>query len=403
MKTGFGWTLLSREALKNAEAHLREHTQGVRDEVGFLALHQAYADRFFPGTSVLQTRLRYALFVPWIYERLLARPPAERADRAVEREEVQLAGRLKKSNAENIIGGRNYPEPTSQPPTLVYWTALGTWGILRPLLGQLPSRATIHQLLVRRREAHRQIDDDKQPLEQGKRPFGSIPQPPKDWDEVSKPLTFALAREERIYLKLLLSAVMRPGAGGSQSLLARLAERGTSVGKSPFPWVAAIQAEADAEDRAALERASKAAALSAIGRAVYAAMVEEIRESDGLETANTHREHLAAIVPTYKHAALALDPDQLAEDSPDLARASIVEILKSTQNWLRRGGNYLQLRDLYAKAESARKGGRARLPRTPSARRKRVEWTPDKHTLAAPIHYRWDKVTRLLGDLRGDS
>ena len=59
MKSALGWTLLSREALKRAETQLRDDLQGVRDEVGFLALHQAYADRFFPGTSVLHTRLRY--------------------------------------------------------------------------------------------------------------------------------------------------------------------------------------------------------------------------------------------------------------------------------------------------------------------------------------------------------
>jgi hypothetical protein len=63
MEPVFGWTLLSPEAIRKAEAQLREDAEGVRDEIGFLFLHQAYADRFFPGTSVQQTRLRYALFV----------------------------------------------------------------------------------------------------------------------------------------------------------------------------------------------------------------------------------------------------------------------------------------------------------------------------------------------------
>ena len=54
-----GWIHFSRDALRRAEARLREEQEGVRDEIGFLLLHQAYADRFFPGTSVLQTRLRY--------------------------------------------------------------------------------------------------------------------------------------------------------------------------------------------------------------------------------------------------------------------------------------------------------------------------------------------------------
>lgn len=69
MKAQFriGWIHFSREALRRAETRLREEQEGVLDEIGFLLLHQAYADRFFPGTSVLQTRLRYIFFVPWLY------------------------------------------------------------------------------------------------------------------------------------------------------------------------------------------------------------------------------------------------------------------------------------------------------------------------------------------------
>src|SRR5688572_25317387 len=89
----FGWTYLSREALKKAQAQLANQVQGVRDEIGFLELHQRYADRFFPGTSVLHTRLRYALFLPWMYEALAKRRITGPVQRAVEREEMRLVGR----------------------------------------------------------------------------------------------------------------------------------------------------------------------------------------------------------------------------------------------------------------------------------------------------------------------
>ena len=62
--SSYGWTYLSRSALRRAEHQLSGAGEGVRDEIGFLILHQRYADYFFPGTSVLHTRLRYALFVP---------------------------------------------------------------------------------------------------------------------------------------------------------------------------------------------------------------------------------------------------------------------------------------------------------------------------------------------------
>lgn len=134
MESKFGWTLLSREAVKRAELQLRDEAEGVRDEVGFLSLHQGYADRFFPGTSVLHTRLRYVLFVPWLYESLIAQVDRHGISAAIERREIALAGRLKAAGERGIIGGQRYPKPTTQPPTMVYWTALRTWRILRPLV-----------------------------------------------------------------------------------------------------------------------------------------------------------------------------------------------------------------------------------------------------------------------------
>ena len=66
MKPILGWTMLSREEMRQAE-RLASGEQDTRDEIGFLLIHQGFADRFFPGTSVLHTRVRYALFVPWLY------------------------------------------------------------------------------------------------------------------------------------------------------------------------------------------------------------------------------------------------------------------------------------------------------------------------------------------------
>ena len=38
-----------------------------RDELGLGAVRDSIADFLFPGTSTIQTRLRYMLFVPWVY------------------------------------------------------------------------------------------------------------------------------------------------------------------------------------------------------------------------------------------------------------------------------------------------------------------------------------------------
>ena len=44
----------------------------TRDELGIGVIRDLLADELFPGTSTIQTRLRYMLFVPWIYQQLEA-------------------------------------------------------------------------------------------------------------------------------------------------------------------------------------------------------------------------------------------------------------------------------------------------------------------------------------------
>lgn len=116
-----GWAALSRTRLNKAEAQLEQGQEGVRDEVGVLALHTAYADRFFPGTSTQQRRLRYALFVPWQIESLLRRKTtAAQARGELERGEIQLANRLSGEEF-GVIGVQNAAEgrPVSIPASSV--------------------------------------------------------------------------------------------------------------------------------------------------------------------------------------------------------------------------------------------------------------------------------------------
>ena len=60
--------------------------QGTLDEMGLGSLRDVLSDTLFPGTSSIQTRLRYVLFIPWLYQRLETRRvrsgDVERAARA---------------------------------------------------------------------------------------------------------------------------------------------------------------------------------------------------------------------------------------------------------------------------------------------------------------------------------
>lgn len=49
-----GWTFLSREALSRAKAQMDEESLGVRDEIGFLTIHQRYR-RYIEEQSPFET------------------------------------------------------------------------------------------------------------------------------------------------------------------------------------------------------------------------------------------------------------------------------------------------------------------------------------------------------------
>ena len=398
MKSALGWTLLSREALKRAETQLWDDLQGVRDEVGFLALHQAYADRFFPGTSVLHTRLRYALFVPWLYKKLVKKGVG-RITAALVQEEIALAGRLRRSNEDGVIGGRSYPEPTSQPASMVYWTALGAWQILRSQSGASPTRSSVHRYLARRTSNIKFHDDDHQLLEESEPVFVEVPKPPKEWDDQSAPLDFSLQDEEARFLRGTLLGVHRPDGDRAPSLLARLVN--APLRGSSSLWDATVLRAAEPEDRDALQRARQVAALSAVGRGVYAALVEEMRENDGLPAEKHHRGYLKTVVAKYREEALALDVATVRNDAPGGINDAILTVLRETQTWLQRPrATAMNLHEIYEAAERRRKGRRARLVHSIAGREKRQEWLPGEHPEAEPLHYRWRQVRRLLLDLQ---
>ena len=107
--------------------------QGTLDEMGLGSLRDAISDALFPGTSYLQTRLRYVLFVPWIYRRLESRQRAgANVAEAARRNEIGLIGALERSSAEaDGIIGVVARASLVRLPSSVYWNALTTWGIFQ--------------------------------------------------------------------------------------------------------------------------------------------------------------------------------------------------------------------------------------------------------------------------------
>lgn len=390
VEPSLGWTYLSREALARAKAQMDNESFGVRDEIGFLTIHQRYSDRFFPGTSVLHTRARYAIFVPWIFEDMagLVGPAASRELR--ERERV-LAGRLSSAGESQVIGGRVYPQPSSQPPSTVYWNALAVWGILRPRPnGRAISRAQAFHLL---KNFGLGTDDDGQPLLHSAAPFLTLPERPETWHGGT--LSLRLTLMEAAFLRERLGQLRRPESH-ELSLLARLVR--TEAVSPQSMWTPEVRALAGS-DKAPLVRAHQVACLACVGRAVYGALLESVCEmKDGRETSTRHRDHLRSVIEEYGPDAVGLDVDALEMDIGTLP-SKLRTVLTATKDWITRSpAKPAALLDVYTLAEG-RKGPRARLAMTPNGRARRLEWSNDEHALAGPLHYRWEQVGILLDDL----
>jgi hypothetical protein len=226
-------------------------------------------------------------------------------------------------------------------------------------------------------------------------PFVALPPRPTNWAG-SEPLNFELLPREATFLHARFSD-LRPARLPKQlSLLARLAN-GKSV-EAGHCWEPGL-VELAKEDGAKLRRAGCAASLAAVGRAVYAALVETLQEEeDHLSIGRRHRDNLPVVLEQHGATASRVHVADLLEDTGPTPRA-VKEVLEETLLWLRNGTkNPMVLRDVYENAEYKRKDQRARLSRLFGAA-PRMEWNPVEHALAAPLHYRWGRVSRLLHDL----
>lgn len=412
MKPTLGWAGLSRTALKRAEAQLIGDSPGVRDEVGVLTLHTAYANRFFPGTSLQQTRLRYALFVPWQIKMLIrdrAQVRASQAHRALERAEQDLARRLPDVDGEQTIGRQavKIGRPVAIPPSQSYWVALGAWGVLcADHGGATPSRAELFTHWGSWHEGYRNkrtTDDEGHPLEASRHLFHQgLPKQPAEFDR-DKPLDFSLESSEQDFLRRRLLDTKRP-SDGQPSFLSALVRSVEPIPDDQKPWSESVMRHADEADQRALHRARDAAALAAVTRAVYAAAVEATLErKDCLSVGKRHRDHLTEIVDKYGAASQRLCISDLTLD--DVFIGDLHPVLASIQQWLSRSSDdpldELVLTPL-TRWELCRKGSRrAKLHLSTHGREARAAWRPDKTALAGPIEYRWSVVCRFLQDLKG--
>lgn len=103
---------------------------GTVDELGIGVIRDVFADALFPGTSTIQTRAGYFLFVPWIYREFERQKiPSTNIERAARNAEIRLIGALIEGGERNGVIGIEARKTLKRLPSNVYWNGLLNWGI----------------------------------------------------------------------------------------------------------------------------------------------------------------------------------------------------------------------------------------------------------------------------------
>lgn len=111
MPSSLTWLDVSAENQRRVRDMIRLFEEpGTRDEFGIGPVRGAFGDLLLPGTSTIQTRARYFLFIPWHFQDAQRRGArGQQLTQRVDRSERQLIERFCKGRP-----GRGVDRPTGR-------------------------------------------------------------------------------------------------------------------------------------------------------------------------------------------------------------------------------------------------------------------------------------------------
>jgi hypothetical protein len=366
-----------------------------RDELGIGTIRDVFSEALFPGTSVIQTRLRYFLFVPWIFRE------AERQKRTGQRflswtdyQERRLIESLRAGGDLNGLIGREAGVKLKTLPSAIYWGGLTRFGILR-------RAATVQQLASgwtpsADEQALTELADRWSPTW-----HPNLPEPPPRFFEMSG-CDFQLTEEEAAWLA---ERILDSAAG---TVLAHLvSQRVRPSVNSGAPWEDDAVLSAAPAQRRAVDEAYRFSAAMHGAALLYNLLLA--RRAVAMELAPEK------LVEDYT-ALLAEWWEEMTDDEADIGTWNLrdlwsyvraanprisVHTIRFTTQWIEavRDGRAAgaaddkALCDLVAHRELQQKGRQARLTNDRLMR----QWSGASGTQA--LDYRWPLVRRLVIDL----
>lgn len=393
MASRFGWVDQDdqqRRAMLSVVELFKD--DGTVDELGIGSIRDALADAMFPGTSVLMTRARYLLMVPWLLQRVTATSvQPQEATARLRVLEGRLIHSLLRGGEDDGVIGRQAKENLKRMPSAAYWAALGHFGLRSPKLsieGML--RADISSRFAR----HGAATPDDPGAEPDLRSTSLHPDLPEAPEELLTSSTLTLIRAEADFLR------ERIELSTSGTLFSWLLERGLPSSEDHI-WQHEAREAFPAEAAEYVDAGRRFHTLVHGAALAYNSLLARERGEPEL-------------IERYDHL-IELWSDELAEDQP-LADGWTVQTLwtlmarrgtsvkAGTQtfmaSWVRavteHGADAAAMqgtRDLIRQRELALKGGRARVANRDALN----AWTGGSGLVR--LDYRWAVARRLMNDI----
>jgi len=361
-----------------------------RDELGLGSIRDSIADHLFPGTSTIQTRLRYMLFIPWLFQMLEGSTHApDRIAAEARGLENRLANALKAGGESNGIIGRDAGADLQRLPSSVYWAGLGTWGI-RIFPGSTDNLFSSIRHLQRGLSRVRESEDASWEA-QGKRIWTSmLPPPPK---ELLDTTTFQLKHDEAQFI------IDRLVSQQPQSLLAMLARNTDTPADCHYIWEHPNLADFPEEARTLVSHGEIFSSVMHGASLLYNLLLSELREQqpwidmyqarlldwrDELDLPSIRAWSLDAFWQAVDHPTHRIRPaaKRFVTDWLDQVRAGAV-----TDNGQNTAARLVQDREQRLKTNQSRFANRA----------VRDRWTGASGT--ERMSFRWTQAKRHLQDI----
>lgn len=213
--------------------------KGTVDDLGLGTIRDAFSNQLFPGTSVVQTRARYFLFVPWIYAEAQRRWPTNLIAKAADMERRLIPALI--AGGEGAPGrgviGREVGIRVKTLPSAIYWGGLQRYGIFR-LRGRTIRQ--YGQMVARGRTA---LDFEGELVERAPSFWAEAPEPPDGFFDLREE-SFTLSFDEADWLaERMLTTELPPSPPNLLGELIRSIRRGNhTFAEKDAPWKLALPA-----------------------------------------------------------------------------------------------------------------------------------------------------------------